>query len=298
MMAAAEPRPPPSPRIPVRLRLWPDRLGIVGPGLPSWAAARPILAGQSPYAGPAPLDPQPCLLPARERRRTTFTIRLALATAEQALTGMAPPDEDGPAETRLPPGGSEVPVVFACSGGDTEIIHRICTALVDPARPVSPGDFHNSVHNAPAGYWSIATRDCSPTVSLSAFDASFAAGLIETATQILAGAERVLLVAYDVPAPEPLWRCRPLAGAFAVAMLLGRADAPGEGITLTLELCRGATQTALVPPDLEALRIGNPAARALPLLEAVARRRAGTVILPHLPGRQLAVRLARTEPLP
>ena len=40
--------------------------------------------------------------------------------------------------------------------GDT--IHAVCTALTEPDYPVSPTRFSNSVHNAPAGYWSIAAK--------------------------------------------------------------------------------------------------------------------------------------------
>ncbi len=41
-----------------------------------------------------------------------------------------------------------------------------------------PTQFHNSVHNAVAGYWSIATKSTQPMTCLAAHDHSFAAGLL------------------------------------------------------------------------------------------------------------------------
>ena len=80
----------------------------------------------------------------------------------------------------------EIATVFASCGGDGPITHQICEVLAGPDRAVSPTAFHNSVHNAPAGYWSIATRSRAPSTSLCGHDGSFAAGLLEAATQVLA----------------------------------------------------------------------------------------------------------------
>src|SRR5205085_5133320 len=112
-------------------------------------------------------------LPAAERRRTGAVIRLALTTGLQALAN----------------GGlsaAEVMTVFTSSGGDGQVIHEICEALASAHREVSPTRFHNSVHNAPAGYWGIATRSHAASTSLCAFDWSFAAGLLEACAQVAA----------------------------------------------------------------------------------------------------------------
>jgi len=161
--------------------------------------------------------------------------------------------------------------------------------------PVSPQQFVNSVHNAPAGYWSIAERNNAPTMSLSAYDASFTAGLIEAAVQIRAGREQVLLIAYDVPAPMPLWSFRPLTAPFAVAMLLTAPDVEVDALA-RLELRLGkdafgddAPETTLGQPELESLRLGNPAARSLPILEAVACQRTADLTLASVPPQRLHV---------
>lgn len=253
-------------------------LGLSGPGLPEWEAARPILRGEQVYQPRDMEKPSVKHLPARDRRRFTFAIALAITTAMKAVTL----DGEG-----------QIPAVFACSGGDTDVINRLCTALTLPGCPVSPQQFVNSVHNAPAGYWSIVERNFAPTMSLSAYDATFAAGLIEAAVQIQAGRERVLLIAYDVPAPMPIWPFRPLTAPFAVALLL---TAPNLDETssarLDLRLDRNLPETTLSLPDLESLRIGNPAARSLPLLEALAGNRPLELVLPYLSPQRLGVRVS------
>ena len=90
-------------------------------------------------------------------------------------------------------------------------------------RDVSPTRFHNSVHNAPAGYWSIATGARGPSTSLCAHESSFAAGLLEAAIQAHAEATRVLLIAYDLPHPFPLSAVAPVSAPFGVALLLAPA---------------------------------------------------------------------------
>lgn len=259
------------------LRLDLLRCGLAGPGLDGWDKSAPVLRGAVSFSPMPMAKPIASDIPSRERRRHTFTIALAVATAIQALCLDSETD---------------IPAVFACSGGDTDVIDRICCALIQPAHPVSPQQFINSVHNAPAGHWSIAGRNHAPVTSLSAYDASFAAGLLEAAVQIGIGAPKVLMVAYDVPAPQPIWPFRPLTAPFATALLLaapGLSQAPMA--RLDLALARDLEETSLDQPDLESLRLGNPAARCLPLLCALARRQPATVALPHVPPQRLAVRL-------
>lgn len=162
-------------------------------------------------------------------------------------------------------------------------------ALTQPDRPVSPTHFHHSVHNTPAGYWAIATGCTQPSLSLSAYDGSFAAGLLEAAALAWAEPARVLLIAYDLPLPFPLAERRAIVAPFAVALLLNPvATDPRQA---TLRLARIATTAAdrLDDPELERLRAGNPAARGLPLLRAIARRTATRVLLPDGDGAGLSV---------
>lgn len=232
-------------------------IGVFAPGLNGWGDARHVLRGETNFE-PAPLaSPVPALLPANERRRTTSTIRLALQVAAEAVqqAGLETPD---------------VAAVFATSGGDYDVLNAMCAAIAAGAG-LSPTLFHNSVHNAPAGYWSIATGSRMPTTTVSAWDWSFAMGLLEASAVVAIDRVPALLVAYDRVPPEPLRVKRPLLEDFATALLLlPAAGSPGLG-SLALELVEPAAVSRMAAPVLERLRTGNPAAQALPLLEVVSR---------------------------
>ena len=158
--------------------------------------------------------------------------------------------------------------VFTASDGDLDIIHRICTSLTMPAKPVSPTHFHNSVHNAPAGYWAIAANAQLASTSISGGDASFAAGLLDAITFSSCEQQPVLLVAYDVPsAVEPLASARPMCSAFAAAMVITPTQSAQTIAALDCKLTASHLPTTCTNKELELLRMGNPAARSLPLLE-------------------------------
>lgn len=242
-----------------------EGIGLLGPGLEGWHAGRPVLAGAARYE-PRALCPQPiALLPPAERRRAGTTGRLAIATGVEAL-----------AQAGRDP--AEMAMVFAASGGDGDTVHEILAVLATAQREVSPTRFHNSVHNAPSGYWSVATGSQAPSTSLSAFDDSFAAGLLEAAVQATVQDRPVTLIAYDVPYPEPLHAARPIVAAFGMALVLAPRRTQCAIASLSPEMVETASpETAMSDPELERLRLGNPAARSLPLLAAMARGEAGTI---------------------
>jgi hypothetical protein len=250
-----------------------DAIGLAAPGLPNWTDAQPILRQASTYQSAEMPRFAPSFLPPNERRRATRIGRLAFQAAEEAMGG-----------TKIP--ADELAAVFASSGGDTEVMDRICRALATPERSVSPTDFHNSVHNAPAGYWSIATRSRWSSTSLSAFDSSFAVGLLEAVSVAAQEKIPVLLVAYDIRPPLPLLHARKLLDDFSVALVLTPERRPGSHMALRLALNGDAVpETKLDEPALEELRLGNPAARALPLLTALAQGQPARVHLPYFDDR-------------
>ncbi|HTU65274.1 MAG TPA: beta-ketoacyl synthase chain length factor [Steroidobacteraceae bacterium] len=238
-------------------------VGIAAPGLAGWTASAPILAGVAPYVAAAETPYAPALLPPNERRRATTSVRLAFRAAEDAVTQVN-------ADARA------LASVFSSSDADMAVLHRICDALSKTPRIISPTDFHNSVHNAASGYWSIGVGSTAPTTTVCAYDASFTAGLIEAVGLVHSRASDVLLVVYDATAPQPLGAKRPLAMNAGVAMLLGRADAGAGSFAIDLD---GAAETPCGNTSLEPLRLGNPALRALPLLELVAAKRTGEITL-------------------
>ena len=251
-------------------------VGLVGPGLAGWRESRAALAGEIAYTLAATAIPAPEALPATERRRAGKTVKLALAAGLAACA-------DAGSEPRA------LAAVFSSSTGDGENQHAICEVLASNDRDISPTRFHNSVHNAPAGYWGIATGAMAPSDSLAAFDASFAAGLVEALGRLAADPTReVLLVAYDAPYPEPLKATRPIADSFGVGLVLGKGE--GAGAHLTASFTNDAP-TRLSDAALESVRSGIPAARALPLLQLVASGRPGAVALEYLDGLALRVEI-------
>lgn len=258
------------------MRVFVEAVGLRGPGLSGWAESRAVLAGSAPYRpAPTELPPSP-LLPPNERRRTVQTVKLALALGAEAFAAAG----RDPAKTAT---------VFTSSGGDGATIHEILETLASDDRALSPTRFHNSVHNTPAGYWSIATRSHAPSTSLCCHDASFAAGLLEAAVQTTVEERAVALVAYDLRYPEPLHSVRPIGALFGTALLLTPAPTPAALARLDIELVSSCGASAMADPALEALRRGTPAARALPLLAALARGAAARLAIDYVPGLALAV---------
>lgn len=255
-------------------------VGLMAPGLAGWQASQPILQGREPYQHEAlpPLKPE--LLKPNERRRTTQTIKLALVTAQDALHQVDPPDQ--------------LLSVFASTEGDLDIINQICLALTREDRPVSPTQFHNSVHNAPAGYWSIGSGYQQASTSLACLAGSFASGLLEAAVQVQSENRPALLVSYDLPAPSPIDQLIGDSHAFATALLLTPiSEREDEQIArLNVQTLAGGTQTQLQNPELEALRISAPAARSLPLLQSLARREPARHQLPYLDNLDLSVEVS------
>jgi hypothetical protein len=247
-------------------------IGLLGPGLDGWAAGAALLRTSADWVRRPTAVPAPTRLPATERRRAGAVVRASIVVAEEAVAAAGLD-------------ASTLPTVFTSSTGEPANCHALCEALAAPERAVSPTRFTNSVHNAPAGYWHIATKSMQPSTSLAAFDASFGAGLLEAAAQCVAGGRPVLLVACDVPYPEPLHAVRPVADVFGVALVVVPAGAGGTPLALTAvaetapTTCGGAA--------LEALRQAVPAARALPLLQALACGEGRRVVLDACPGLAL-----------
>jgi hypothetical protein len=251
-------------------------VGVAAPGLADWPTCRDILNGHHDYQ-PAPIPRfSPETLPANARRRITPTIRIAMQAATEAMQASALDAES-------------VATVFATSNGDLEISDRICNALTLPERPVSPTDFQNSVHNAPAGYWSIGSHCRQPSTSLSAGAASFAAGLLESCTQVFSDRHPVMLVAYDQPPPQVLANEHTCTIPFATALILSRQREGNSLARLTLAPAGQAASNCLQCTALEVVRLGSPAARALSLLELLAGGTRTQCVLPYLDASGLMV---------
>ena len=252
-------------------------IGLRAPGLANWTDAREILSGRRPWVSAALPASQATGLPATERRRASRVARLAIDAASEALGQRDP---------------AGIASVFASSGGEVEVVHGLFEQLAGDDRRLSPMAFHNSVHNAAAGYWSIATGSEQPTDSLCAFDDSFGTGLAEALLRCADDRRPVLLVAYDLPPLFPIAEFRAVTQPVAVALLLAP---PGQ--MPAIARLQGLYQAAapddqpLTNPQLETLRQANPAARALPLLGALALGQMAELSFGHGMQGRLALRV-------
>lgn len=258
-----------------------DGIGFIGPGLTNWPQAVPVLTGEIAYVAEPAVIPPAAGLPPAERRRASPSVKLALAVGLEAANAGA---RDA----------ATLSAVFTASGGDGENCHAICETLAGDERQLSPTRFHNSVHNAPAGYWSIARHAMAASNVLCAHDGSFSAGLLESLCQVAVDAHDSLLIAFDTEYPHPLRAARPTRDAFGVALVLAPNPSPRTLARIDVELTN-APATTLASAVLETLRRGNPAARALPLLEALAARRTATVVLDYLDDLRVRVGVAPVD---
>ena len=259
----------------MRLEAYIDGIGLCGPGLPDWTSSRAMLSGTASYQLQETLLSAPQLLPPAERRRAGAIVKLTLATGHEAVAAAGWD-------------ASTLPVVFSASGSDGENCHAICEVLASEDRQISPTRFHNSVHNAAAGYWSIATGAMTNASVLCAYDGSFGAGLLEALTQVTVDHTRCLLLTCDTPYPEPLHRARPISHAFGIALALSPSRGPTSIAQISASLS-DARADPLENPALEALRNSIPAARGLPLLTAIAQRLDKRVVLDYLDNSRISV---------
>lgn len=255
------------------------RVGVAGigawlHGAPDWPGLRGVILGEHGLADDAPAKPAACVLPAAERRRAPDGVRLAAEVAAQACA-MAGADP------------AKLPCVFASSHGEVAITDYVCETLAQAPLELSPTKFHNSVLNAPAGYWTIATSCTAASSAVTAHYASFAAGLLEAVAFACAEATPVLFASCDVASTGPLADMTCTTLAFGVALVLAPEAAASARLRLALH---EGTVGVPAPATLALRRVAgdNPAnAHALALLSTLAHERPAHLRLPLSPGLSL-----------
>ena len=189
------------------LTAWIEGIGFLAPGLPDWPTARAVLRGEQAYAPAPSVLPAPSILPPAERRRASRVVKLTLAVGREAAAHAG-------ADV------GQLATVFSASGADGHNCHALCEQLAGEDRQISPTRFHNSVHNAAAGYWGIATGAMAPCQVICAYDASFGAGLLDALGQVVVDRQTTLLIAYDSEYPQPLFAKRPVPDVAGVGLVL------------------------------------------------------------------------------
>jgi hypothetical protein len=222
--------------------------------LPGWDVARRVFRAE--IEAPAPsARPAPTLLAPTERRRAPDTVAIALEVATKACeaAGCAPAD---------------IASVFASTHGDLAISDYMCATLVETPTLISPVKFHNSVHNAAAGYWSIGTGNYAPYTAISAYEHTFAAGLIEAASQVICDNRPVLYVAFDIESKGALATIAASRGLLGAALVL----APVTSDTLQVKLTVRPASAVSTPTRTAAaaLLADNALAPCVPFFEMLA----------------------------
>ena len=236
-----------------------EGVDLWAPGLPGWQWAEPALDEKGAPQLPDGRRPAAELLPPAERRRAPDTVALALEVASAALKRSA----------REP---GTVLSVFTSAHGDLQITDYMCRTLASAPLLLSPTRFHNSIHNAPSGYWGIATGSMIASTSVSGFDCSFAAGLLESLIQCAADGRAVLLVGCDIAACGPLCSTNDSRGQLAVAVVVAPERTENSKFELSWALESGNKPRARCRSAAARDLCTNAMSDALPFFEAVARR--------------------------
>lgn len=237
-----------------------NRLDIVGLGAwsPTFVSWQAFCTGLQTGTWSTDAVLQPDLIPPRERRRAPQLVKMAIEVMNQACT-MANIRPD------------DVAVIFSSAMGDMQITDYMCRALAETPKLISPTRFHNSVHNAAPGYWSITTGTFTPASAVSAYEYTPSMAFLEAAIQVVEENTPVVLVTQEIAAPLPLLDTCPSEHPFSAAFLM---TPPGfsESATCSLEfsvLQEAADWPALAPMFDDDFR-SNFGARLLPLLTAIA----------------------------
>ena len=242
--------------------------------LPGWDIARAVMRGEQAPPEAASARPSPTLLAPTERRRAPDTVAVALEVAARACE----------AAGRKP---SDLPSVFASTHGDLAISDYMCSTLAATPTLISPIKFHNSVHNAAAGYWSIGTGSLAPYTAISSYEYTFGEGLVEAATQVVCEQRPVLYVAFDIESKGALATMAPSRGLLGAALVLAPvSQLQQRGLILTTESvaeCQPTPARSAAAP----LVADNALAPCLPFFEVLASSNPRTLSLAL--GRQMAL---------
>ncbi|MEE9396297.1 MAG: beta-ketoacyl synthase chain length factor [Methylococcales bacterium] len=223
-------------------------------------------------------DVDKSLLPSGIRRRTSSNTRMAVTAAYDACqhSGID---------------AATLPSVFASLGGEMQVTDSLCMVLPDQNAPLSPTQFHNSVHNTTAGYWSIITGSHQPITAIAAEFDTFAMGLLEAWCQLQFYDGPLLVVCYDELWPQYL--CPPIGKqAFACALVLQRDDVIGESVLgkISQPHQQSGAEKQVDEPLLTFMRAA-PAAVAVPLLRAIQKGISKDMILLSIEGYDWVVDL-------
>ena len=237
-------------------------IGAWGPGFENWSELAGIFNGQ-PISDSVSKGPKPEVIPANERRRAPLPVRLAVESSWQATQ-----------QSGLD--AAELKSVFVSGIGDTQLTDYMCKVLAGENKALSPTKFHNSVHNAAAGYWTISTGCMQAANSVAGFQQSVPLTLLEGLLQSEVEASPLLLTFYDAPCSDVVHELLENSQSFAASIIIcpasvALADAPVLGEFVAEVEQQSSDWAALIAPEsIQQCYSCNPSAKILPILQQIA----------------------------
>lgn len=219
-------------------------------------------------AGEPQSGPKPVIIPANERRRAPLTVRLAVESSWQACE-----------HSQLAP--TELTSVFVSGYGDTDLTDYMCRVLASDNKQLSPTKFHNSVHNAPAGYWTISTGATLAANSVAGFHNSVTNALLEAMIQCQVEQTPVLVTFYDAPVASTMRSILTNDQAFAGSIIICPESSPLTGLLVSAVVEEQASEWPALASDnpmLQSLYHSNPSAKLLCIFEKMAAKVTGATL--------------------
>ena len=241
-------------------------IGAWGPTFHNWQELTALLRGETIDSEPAK-GPKPEIIPANERRRAPLPVRLAVESSWQASqqAGIDP---------------AELTSVFVSGLGDTQLTDYMCRTLAGENKALSPTKFHNSVHNAAAGYWTISTGCMQAANSVAGFQESVSLTLLEGLIQCHAEQRPVMLTFYDAPCSEVLRDLMKNEIAFAASIVVAPANKKSETNQIQLQQKSVDWPEFIADDFLQSCYTTNPVGRILPILQTIAQEKSSDIEMP------------------
>ena len=228
-------------------------IGLWIPGYPSpeaWFSATP---------DPEATVPAASLLEGPLRRRATPLTRMGIEVLQQAVAM-------GKADLKA------IPSVWATAHGEHSAAIALLGMMQRGEGKLSPTKFHNSVHNTASGYASISSGNCAPSTTLTGGAELVASTFVEAACMLETQGRDIAVVLADEPLLPPFDRSD-ASTALALGFLLS-PHAAGAFAVLS-DIRRNAVSPLKHHRHFGSLHVSA----ALPLIEQIVNRRAGTVAL-------------------
>ena len=256
-------------------------IGAWGKDFRQWQDLQNFLSDK-PWEDDGIKGPKPEIIPANERRRAPLPVRLAVESSWQASQASLYKPE-------------ELSCVFVSALGDTQLTDYMCKVLAGDSKMLSPTKFHNSVHNAAAGYWTISTGCMKAANSVAGYEESVSLTLLEALTQISIEQKPILITFYDAPVSSVLKSLLKNEYPFAVSIVLAPENVGYSGTTISAVVKNEAAQWPKLGTKgdrLNELYESTPTARVLAVLDKLRQKSTTNLVLPLSEGTSLEIQLS------